>query len=350
MTRIREVQSLRALAILLVAGYHYFAGWTMPIDGNNLYPGTFAPLFKYAYLGVELFFMVSGFVISMTLLRTQTIWQFALKRFIRLWPALFIALPLVFIVGNVFGSDMYKQPASHLWSSFSLINPVLINSTFGSNVDWVTAVLWTMWIELQFYFLAAIIYFSRKKDFELLLILITFISTTLIWTGKLELASLFEFLPWFLAGVVFHQIWRANKATPANVLTLLLILFNECYQLWDHGKSGAIWLPLAFFGLFTSIVMKWKLSSALRAGSLVFLGEISYEFYLIHDTVGVTVITQWLSRFGQTSGAHLFAALLGLAASGLIATAIYRITALIRRVLKRRLLKQSTPIATTISS
>lgn len=97
--KVAEVQGLRAIAILLVAGYHYFAGWTVPIDGNNLYPGTFAPLFKYTYLGVELFFMVSGFVISMTLLRTPTMRQFAIKRFIRLWPALVVALPWYLLSG-----------------------------------------------------------------------------------------------------------------------------------------------------------------------------------------------------------------------------------------------------------
>jgi peptidoglycan/LPS O-acetylase OafA/YrhL len=341
MGRIKEVQSLRAVAILLVAGYHYFSSWTMPIDGNNLYPGTFAGLFRHTWLGVELFFMVSGFVISMTLLRSKSPKEFAVKRFLRLWPALLIALPAVFVVGNLVGADLYQRSIGDLLISFTLIDPMLINSVFPVTVDWVTAVLWTMWVEIQFYALAALLFFGLGRPrFVNALIVTTVVATLLMWlpitgivsseTVALVTPAIAGYLPWFLAGALFHRIW-SDEGRPSDLLLLLAIYAHECLELWYYAESGAIWLPTFFFLAFLAIARKWRVSAVLRGSGLVYLGEISYEFYLVHDTIGVTTITSLLDRFGESPGAHIFGAVLGCGISIAAAAGIYRFTTPLRR-------------------
>lgn len=338
--RVAEVQSLRAFAILLVAGYHYFASWREPIDWANLYPDTFAGLFEHTWLGVELFFMVSGFVISMTLLRSVNARHFLLKRVVRLWPALFVALPIVWLVGNLLGPDMYERSLSSLFTSFTLIDPIVINQAFPITVDWTTAVLWTMWIEIQFYLLAALLFFTFRGRFLPGLTALTGVSAVLLLVAELRpnmesltawLPASSAYLPWFLAGAIFHRIWTAGNVRRSDLLTLGSVFALESWWLWYHAQAGAIWLPVFFFLAFTAIVRRWRIARLLRVGGLVFLGEVSYEFYLVHDTIGVTVITQILDRFGFGYGPHLFGAALGFAVSLGIATIAYRLTTPLRR-------------------
>lgn len=349
-TRVNEVQSLRAIAILLVAGYHYFSSWTMPIDGNNLYPGTLAGLFRYSWLGVELFFMVSGFVISMTLLRSRNAAEFLARRVIRLWPALLLALPVVFIVGNI-GPEMYAHPLAHLFTSFTLIDPMLLNHLLPLSVDWVTAVLWTMWVEIQFYVLSALLFFVLRTRFVPALALVTGVATALTWfpvwgwASDERIAALLPaiawYLPWFLAGAIFHAIWSSRRVRPWHSLALAVCLANVGWRLWYHAEIHAIWLPIAFFVAFTAITLRWRVAAPLRMSALVFLGEISYEFYLVHDTVGVTIITALVDRFGFSAGPHLLGAVLGGGASLALAVVIYRITTPWRAAATRFLRRQS---------
>lgn len=330
-SRIAEVQSLRAIAILLVAGYHYFASWTMPIDGNNLYPDTLASQFQYAWLGVELFFMVSGFVISMTLSRSRGAGHFLRKRVIRLWPSLLIALPIVWVVGNRWGPDMYAHSATHLFTSFTLIDPQLLNSVLPFSTDWTTAVLWTMWIEIQFYLLAALLFFAVRRYFLVALTLVTVVTSAVL--EFVELPSVTAYLPWFLAGAVFHRIWVQGSARSSDVFLLAGVLGFEMWRLWHYAYAGAIWLPVFFFLAFVAIIRQWQVTVLLRSGTLVFLGEISYEFYLVHDTVGVSVITSMLDGFGFSAGTHLFAAVIGFLTSLALAYAVYRLSRPIRAAL-----------------
>src|SRR5688500_2704787 len=79
--RIELLDTFRFLAIILVIGYHYFASKK---DFANIYPYglQYSPVFQYGYLGVQLFFMISGFVIFMTIEKCRTLKEFLLKRFI----------------------------------------------------------------------------------------------------------------------------------------------------------------------------------------------------------------------------------------------------------------------------
>ncbi len=73
--RLDALDGLRGVAILLVMGFHFFHHLESPYYKSHLYPygERFAaiPLFQYGYLGVELFFIISGFVIALTLEKSQ---------------------------------------------------------------------------------------------------------------------------------------------------------------------------------------------------------------------------------------------------------------------------------------
>src|SRR5580698_9439812 len=105
--RIRVLDSYRALAIAAVLIYHYTYQFTLlqvadaPIPARPVL-GTFPP-FQYGWLGVEFFFVISGFVILMTLERCRSVADFAVRRFARLWPPLFVAATLTTAVIALIG-------------------------------------------------------------------------------------------------------------------------------------------------------------------------------------------------------------------------------------------------------
>lgn len=94
MNRIKFLDGFRGLAILLVVFFHAFTCWT----GNVPYGDKFANCFpfKQGFLGVQLFFLISGFVIIMSLEKTDNFVKFIYKRWIRLFPAMFVATVLIF--------------------------------------------------------------------------------------------------------------------------------------------------------------------------------------------------------------------------------------------------------------
>lgn len=91
--RITHLDGLRGLAILLVVVYHLFARWAELVPWGD---STAVPIVRTGYHGVELFFLISGFVILMTLERSPNLFSFAWRRWLRLFPAMLICSALIF--------------------------------------------------------------------------------------------------------------------------------------------------------------------------------------------------------------------------------------------------------------
>ena len=97
-TRVNEIDLLRFFAALAVVFFHYsFRGYAADAMSIMPYP-LLASLSKYGYLGVELFFMISGFVILMTA-ANGSLRSFAISRIVRLYPAFWACCTVTFF-GN----------------------------------------------------------------------------------------------------------------------------------------------------------------------------------------------------------------------------------------------------------
>src|SRR5258706_14170930 len=95
LNRIKTIDGFRAIAIMMVIFFHFFSRWTFPVSNINLYP--YKNRFNYftmGRLGVHFFFMISGFVIFMTLEKTESFRLFMVNRFLRLMPSM-ITISLV---------------------------------------------------------------------------------------------------------------------------------------------------------------------------------------------------------------------------------------------------------------
>ena len=109
--RLIVLDSFRAIAILTVLMFHYFTRWTFPKNDVSLYPYNDAyDFFEYGHLGVEFFFIISGFVIYFTLEKTTGYLLFWKKRFLRLSPPILVASVLTYTVLLLFDySGVFKN-------------------------------------------------------------------------------------------------------------------------------------------------------------------------------------------------------------------------------------------------
>lgn len=311
------IQFLRGIAILNVLGYHFFARWTMPIHSENLYPwgdrfSGVIPI-KYGYLGVQLFFAISGFVIATTLISSANFLDFWKKRFIRLFPSLVIIMPILFITQKFFGvkpNDYGSDNAFSIITSIMLIHPSLTQSIYPGHVQigWITGVLWSLWCEIQFYLLVSCIYFfARKWNFLKLFITSCFaISAFGIFdvtsNGFLishpavdALLILRQYIFWFGIGVIFSA---ANQARSYKGLRLLLLTFSTFVVVIENLRAGRIFfLGNAYITLFCllAITALYFISNDRQLTSPLFkpitaIGNASYEIYLWHESIFLTLL------------------------------------------------------------
>ena len=117
--RISSLDALRGIAALAVVLYHYTFRY------NALYGHNFSlePLsvLKYGHLGVQLFFIISGFVIYLSIENTQSIKKFASNRFARLYPAYWCAVFVTFFTVMIFGLPGRDVSFSNMLVNLSVV-------------------------------------------------------------------------------------------------------------------------------------------------------------------------------------------------------------------------------------
>src|ERR1700761_9643123 len=105
--RIASLDGFRFFAILSVVLYHYYSRWVPPLN-TSLYPyGNKYSYFSFGYLGVEFFFVISGFVIAYTLSATNSLSEFWKKRMVRLFPAMFVCSLITLVFFTIEGGSVF---------------------------------------------------------------------------------------------------------------------------------------------------------------------------------------------------------------------------------------------------
>lgn len=289
-------------------GFHYLGLYAGLTPGIPTYPyGSHlaASVFRYGWLGVELFFVISGFVITLTLEKCATPLEFATRRFARLWPALLVCSIATFIFSSTVGSPMSDFRPQHWYNFFPTLTltPREVWSFKFPAVDFVDRSYWTLVAEVKFYLVAALIFwvFKRKKfavTFSMLVIANIAIRSILKHTvGVDQLYSaitLPDFMPWFAAGVVFSELYSRKLSRRAALILLLpmyvFIARNSTFDVQDNSSlviSGIALAILVVFWLFTEFPTRLQV---FEFRWLVSVGAWSYSIYLLHQEIGLALL------------------------------------------------------------
>lgn len=318
-TRISVLDGFRALAIISVMLYHYFTRWTPPNHRISFYPyeGLY-DYFSWGRLGVNFFFIISGFVIYFTLERTENMWSFWKKRMIRLLPSILIASIITFLVFIIFGEDNLFSESKELKNfipSLLFIQPSIINNIFNTELSYLSGSYWSLWPEIQFYFFVSIIFYSRKNNFlniymivSLVVILInhTFLNiqgantfdinisdSMLSWYLKWMVNgfNLLTYLPFFslgLAGYILFKNHNSNNPTPLILKIYIGVLI--IYILYSGVRMPTRVAYLLMVGVIYLFIYYPSKLVLFETSVMTSVGKSSYFLYLIHEHIGVLLI------------------------------------------------------------
>lgn len=283
-----DIQGLRAIAFFLVFIFHLNKNWL---------PGGF--------LGVDLFFVISGYLVSSIILQEINHNRFNLsvffvKRIKRIVPAYFFTLILVAIASSYFymSSDIGTIRGTLVRASLFISNLVFANGAnyFGTQMSENPLLhTWSLSLEMQFYLVLPLLLllFRRKVKFVFAaaIVILTVYSTIqiIMYNHKNEMYfSLLARMPEFLVGGILALIFKKSLSFGFfwnNIIAALCSsVFITCTFLYtDHSSFPGFWalIPTVAAGFFLvvedSFIHRW-----LSGKLLVHFGELSYSLYLLH--------------------------------------------------------------------
>lgn len=352
--RLDTLDGMRGFAALAVVVYHLFVRWAEPQFYPTLYEhggalGDFFPLQIAGSFGVLLFFLISGFVIMMTLERSRGLMDFVGRRAARLWPAmLFCATASTLLINGSGVAFEYENVARwhvtpvEYFSSLIFVPPDLTAGLLGieqaDHPRFVEGVYWTLWAEVRFYALIALAFLlSPRQAFLWVWAGLQAISTTLDifemgdLTGAVPLwpvwAMVFQpdLLCWFTLGLVAWKLRAGERSMPiwiAAGFACAALATGNLISLETYGfilQEGALQTALLYLAVFTPFVLFLKgsrLLAPLRWRPMIAVGLASYPLYLFHERVGM-VYLHWLNDAGLNAWVSVTIALIIIVASAL---------------------------------
>ncbi|MEV4004885.1 acyltransferase [Actinomadura sp. NPDC049753] len=289
--RLRELDLLRFAAAMAVVLYHFtgFGGaGAWPAPSQEVFP-ELAPVTRFGYLGVDLFFVISGFVILMSA------WgrgpgEFGISRLVRLMPAYWVSVLLGAAVYAVFRMG-HGVPG--------LIVPNLTMLQGGLGLRNVDAVYWTLWVELHFYVLAAVLA-GIGITYRSCLIFMAAWMLGGVFADEADSKILQVMLVptwscYFIAGMALYMIHRFGP-------TLLLWGYVAASYLialrWGAWRAENVFrgadetvVSAVITGIFAvMILVATGRLNRLRWRGLTVLGALTYPLYLVHSQLALPLL------------------------------------------------------------
>lgn len=312
--RLDGLDALRGVAAMAVVLFHFTTRF------DQLFGHESPPLFSFpiGHYGVNLFFIISGFVIFMTIERSRAPMDFIMSRFSRLYPAYWVAIALTFTITHWLG-----LPGHLADFKTALMNGLMFHGMVF-RVTHVDGVYWTLEVELLFYLgMFSLMVTSRLHLVHRILIaLLTirviyfvaqhFFGISLPWIIYRYL--IIGQIAWFAIGMAIYRVtFHAGEKNSwldwsVALVAVSVLMFTE---------SPAIAGMAIIFGGLVLAVANGKLKT-LANPVFVWLGSISYTLYLLHENIGWSIILS-LRQAGFGVNAAIF---LAMSASLLLASLV----------------------------
>jgi peptidoglycan/LPS O-acetylase OafA/YrhL len=300
--RISYLDGHRGMAILLVILFHAYTRWPALVPYGNRFAQF--PIFEYGWMGVELFFLISGFVILMTLEKCTNIQSFLYRRWLRLFPAILISTILIFGSAGFFWERPSGVPKwESLIPSLTLIDPSWWEYVTKRPIGFFEGAFWSLYVEVKFYVFSALIYYWKGRKPLFIFLTSAFALSVIILlvadkgTGSPVLRYLsiavkelsFAHFGWFTSGAAFYvycqsrlRVWLGFAVATAIVSSMVI----------GGLQFAPVMAALLILLLFAGPILVPTLQKPLNSRILQFYGFISYPLYLIHENMMIAIIVK----------------------------------------------------------
>ncbi|MFJ1753258.1 acyltransferase family protein [Kitasatospora sp. NPDC088134] len=302
--RLYVLDGLRLIAAMGVVGWHWLGVERFPAVWHGL-PSKLMPvghlIGAYSWTGVELFFLISGFVICMSCWG-RSMGDFVTSRIVRLFPAywccVLLTAAVMLVVPTIWGDNTNRPTYTRILSNLTMLNMPL-------GVDNLDPVYWTLWSEMRFYVLFGILLafgltYRRVVAFCAIWGFVALLAMQADWPILTAMAQP-TYAWYFIGGIVIYLMYRFG---PNLLLWFMLI---ACWLIAQDQIRGVIygyeygtrhhlsWLVTVGF---TTAAFAVVAAAALGAFNwmnwkwLTTAGALTYPLYLLHQEIGWQLITR----------------------------------------------------------
>lgn len=300
--RVPPLDGLRGLAIILVMIHHF-----MVFDPAGYWGTRVAAFSEFAAHGVDLFFVLSGFLITSQLAqnigRLQFATEFWVKRLAKILPLYLAAVVVVFVglkwallwTGHL-NKLRWLESTDQNWPWYVFFGSNLRNALDGRFTNPALDVCWSLGIEVQFYLLAfcAARWVRRERWLALALCTIggAFLFRAAAWSAGANWVQILVLTPGRLDAFAFGAVVALSRRSVARwpVWPVVLLVLLPWFFDWSRARPSCELFGYSAVGLSAAILIERTLHSEstslwvrfLSSRPLVFMGRISYSVYLIH--------------------------------------------------------------------
>jgi len=307
--RLYEIDLLRITAALSVVIYHYtFSGYARHLT-SIAYPAL-SVVTRYGYLGVDMFFTISGFVVLLSAWGRRP-HEFVISRIVRLYPAYWVAVTLTTIVAITLSRGLFRVTPIQYVANMTMLNSV----AHIANID---VVYWTLYTEIRFYFLIFVLAWVGITRSRVVALLWTWLAATAIIEAHvlpagiattLDILVQAQWSHYFIAGMALCLIYRTRFSWQLGAI-LALAYANAVYQAINFGHLVAgryhqtLHSPViaavitVIFIVMTLIAL--RVTRQLGRPWFAVAGALTYPLYLVHAYNGFVIINligRYLNRW-----------------------------------------------------
>ncbi|ATX02857.1 MULTISPECIES: acyltransferase family protein [Citrobacter] len=311
--RIESLQALRGLAAILVMLFHYrFYLRSQVENGTTIWDA----LFGWGIIGVDIFFIISGFIMVYTTQNyTQSLFstkRFLINRAIRIFPMYYVGLLITFLLSGAMSTFHYPEKVQNLLSALTFtvyktdITPHYIDDGGMYNIRW------TLNYEVYFYIAFSVCLLVKHRllaliGFSALMICLIpaiagFQPTTSIQgypfhsptLGLLTNPVFLEFIIGAIVGYLYLKLKNITSSTKiqaiASFISLSLFMYviygiyNESLRAFNTESAIILGVFILFITLADPLLKKYI------PHILTYLGDISFSLYLLHGAIGSAVM------------------------------------------------------------
>lgn len=316
-THYSTIDGLRGMAILLVVIYHLCLNHPEMHSSN---PGFLLGLAQFGWAGVDLFFVLSGFLITGILLDTKSkphyLRNFLVRRFLRIWPLYYLALAVFILLPPLLmqtvPDELQRMHDEQAW--FWLYSANWLFAREGGFNGVAGGYFWSLAVEEQFYILwPAFVYFLSRKQLMLACIAM-FVCTIGFRLVHFSMgatpSAVYVMTHTHLDGLAIGALIAAGLREPGSaamvqrlapiagvigVIGLLLVRWQAGAFFFSERLVALIGLSFAALAFGYALIRTLSspagtlLSRALSSAPMVAMGRYSYALYLVHVPVAVVV-------------------------------------------------------------
>jgi peptidoglycan/LPS O-acetylase OafA/YrhL len=307
-----ELDGLRFIAFLMVFLFH--GGLPEPMVGQAIGRTAARALRENGGYGVQLFFILSGYLITTLLLREESRYgrvalrAFWIRRILRIWPLYYLVILIGFFLipglDGQFGTSEHRQLLRHHLLPFLGFAGNWSMALIGPAPDWLS-VLWSVCVEEQFYLVVPLFIALIAPQFRRPMVLALIVGAIAVrgWCARhsgsqlLIVYNSFAQFDTLLSGVLLAMLlgWDRDRPVLTRWVRWLqwpLYLAFGWIMTWPHLGHGTeahrtwdfVWVWLCGVGIVVVAVWgKGWLRAALSYSRIVWLGKISYGLYMYHE-------------------------------------------------------------------